>query len=302
MIMELLVPFLTFVSVLMIGGAAIAAYSAKRRIRRRLAQLDSPLAPPPGERSGQAIPNLLGRIGQVFSRRSPSMSLRQQLANAGYYSSRAPGIYMGAKQVLLLVGLAGAAALVLRVGLATHIKVLVIVAAGSILFFVPNVLVAARRARRTREGSHHLPDAIDLLEICVASGMGMDMAWNSVSDEIRKVSRVLADEMALTNLEMNLGVSRGDAMRHMARRTGVDELSSLVSMLVQSERFGTSIGDTLKAFARDMRDQRGLKAQEAAEKMAVKILFPMVLFIFPAVLVVLVGPAAIQLFAELGSR
>ena len=132
--------------------------------------------------------------------------------------------------------------------------------------------------------------------------MGLDTAWNSVSEEVRGVSTALADEMALTSLQLRLGGSRSVAMRNMAERTGVDEVASLVAALVQSERFGTSISDALRTFAGSMRERRSQNAAEAAEKTAVKLLFPMVLFIFPAVFVVTVGPAAVQIYKMISGQ
>jgi tight adherence protein C len=126
--------------------------------------------------------------------------------------------------------------------------------------------------------------------------MGLDMAWNHVCDEIRSVSHVLSDEMALTVLEINLGAPRTVAMRHMAERTGAEELASLVALLVQSDRFGTSVADSLRTFAVGMREQRSQRAEEQAEKTAVKLLFPLVFFIFPVMLIVMVGPAGITLY------
>jgi tight adherence protein C len=133
------------------------------------------------------------------------------------------------------------------------------------------------------------------MEICVSAGMGMDMAWNLVGDEIRPVCADLADEMALVNLEMHLGSPRADAMRNMADRSGADEIASLATVLVQTEKFGTSVGDALRTFAASMRDERTYRVEEKAEKTAVKLLFPMVLCIFPAVLIVVAGPAVITL-------
>jgi tight adherence protein C len=122
-----------------------------------------------------------------------------------------------------------------------------------------------------------------------------------VTDEVRAVSSQLADEMALTNLEMHLGASRADAIRHMATRTGAEDLSSLVAVLVQSERFGTSIGESLRVFATSLRETRSQSAQEDAEKMAVKLIFPMIVFIFPAVVMVMAGPAFMSLYRVLAS-
>jgi tight adherence protein C len=131
--------------------------------------------------------------------------------------------------------------------------------------------------------------------------MGLEMAWNMVSNEIRDVGPTLADEMALVNLEVHLGAPRVEAMRHMADRTDAQEVVSLTTMIVQTERFGTSIADALLTTAATLREERSLKAQEVAERMPVKLLLPMTLFIFPALLVVLVGPAAIRLWHIINS-
>jgi len=143
---------------------------------------------------------------------------------------------------------------------------------------------------------------VDLLEICVSAGMGLDTAWNSVADEIRSVSSVLGDEMALTMLEMQLGAPRTGAMRNMAERTGAQELASLVALLVQSDRFGTSIAEALRTFATSMRHSRSQRAEEAAEKTAVKLLFPLVFCIFPVMLIVTVGPSSITLWKLFNDR
>jgi tight adherence protein C len=171
----------------------------------------------------------------------------------------------------------------------------IIIALVAMFTLLPNIVVLVRRSQRTGEVRRNLPDAIDLLEICVSSGMGLDMAWNAVCDEIRGVSPILADEMALSNLEMHLGAPRADALRNMARRTGVDDLSSLVATLVQSERFGTSISQALRIYADALRAERSQRAEESAEKLAIKLLFPMVLFIFPCMFVVILGPAGIRI-------
>lgn len=300
---EMLVPILVFFSVMMIGAAAVSARATRRKtVQRRLQQLHRQfeVSKPPQDRPSLA--RAVGWIGNTFSLGKPSSSLRQELAKAGYHGGSAGTIFLGAKLCLLAVGVLGAVALLFARDIPLHRKLLIAGVCGIALYFLPNLFVYRRRRKRTLEVRHHLPDVVDLLEICVASGMGIDMAWNSVADEIRHVSTSLADEMALTNLEMHLGAPRAVAMRHMAERTGVDELTSLVALLVQSERFGTSISDTLKVFAQSMREERSQNAQESAEKMAVKLLFPMVLFIFPAVLIVMVGPAAINLFKVMLER
>jgi tight adherence protein C len=225
----------------------------------------------------------------------PSSKLRELLAQAGYHAHNAASVYLGLKMLLFVVGLGLG-----FVGMATFkvpaaTKITGTFACGLLMFFVPNWVVSSRQRRRRQEVRSHLPDALDLLEVCVSAGMGTDMAWNAVAEEIRRVSPILADEMALANLEIHLGAHRAEAMRHMAERTGEQDLESLAAILVQSERLGTSISDALEAFASSMREARKHRAQEAAEAMAVKLLVPMILFIFPAILIVLIGPAGMKI-------
>ncbi len=200
------------------------------------------------------------------------------------------------------IGLALTAFFVLPGEQSTVQKTVWISLGGLIPFFVPNFAVLIRERKRREEIRQHLPDAIDLLEICVSAGIGLDMAWNLVADEIRHVSSVLGSAMDLSNFEMHLGASRTEAMRNMATRTGAEQLTSLAAILVQSERFGTSVADTLREFATWMREERHLTAEERAEKMPVKMLFPMALFIFPAIMVIAIGPAMIHITRTLATQ
>jgi tight adherence protein C len=297
---DILVPVLAFFAVVALGGAVVAARLLRREPLK--ARLDmgggTAVAEPPGGRTRSL--DAISRLGESVSGGKTSKTLKEQLAQAGYHDPAAPTIYMGAKMLLFIVGLVGSLALFVPLALAMHLKVVSILCVTGLLSFVPNLVVARRRSRRRTEVQLHLPDAVDLLEICVSSGMGIDMAWNAVSDEVRRVSPTLGDEMALANLEIHLGAPRADAMRHMAERTGVDDIASLVATLVQSERFGTSIAEALRVFAESMREQRSQRAQEAAEKMAVKLLFPLVLCIFPAMLIVVSGPAFITIYKTIG--
>lgn len=300
---ELLVPILVFASVMLIGAGIILSRSAGRKAaQKRLRELD--------EQFGQAdrpdsagVSTKLGRLAKSLSLGAPSSSnLKEELAKAGFHNASAPAVYMGFKHAMLAAGLVIGVALFFIDGLSLRTKIAIALMLAAGMYFLPNIYTELRRRKRTAEMQMHLPDMVDLLEICVASGMGLDMAWNAVADKIRRVSQILADEMALTNLEMHLGAPRAIAMRHMAERTRVVELSSLVALMIQSDRFGTSVSDTLKTFAESMRDERSQKTQEKAEKMAVKLLFPMVLCIFPAVLIVMVGPAAIRLYEVMSTR
>lgn len=306
----LLVAILTFFAVIALGGAVLAVRAAREQALKTRLHAKSfavaATAAPGGVGAGPAPADKLVRlvegIGGKVASKGPSPDLQQKLANAGFHVPTAARAFMGAKISLLVLGAAGAAALVWPLELSVPVKVMLILSPGALLSFVPNLFVNVRRKRRTQEVRHHLPDALDLLEICVSAGMGIDTAWNAVGDKIRVVSSVLADEMALTNLELHLGAPRAAAMRHMAERTDVGEISSLVGVLVQSERFGTSIADAVRTFAKSMREARSTRAEVSAEKMAVKLLFPMVLFIFPALILVAVGPAGIVLADIISAR
>jgi tight adherence protein C len=291
-----MVSVLTFFSVVAIGGSIVVSRMQKRKIvETRLKDNTGTEEGEPVSHKKSGILQFLQKVGNIVSHGHPSTDLYEQLIRAGYLGTTAPAIYTGIKMLLFVIGLAGTAILVIPVETYFTTKITLIFLGGAIVFFVPNVVVVLQLRKRHEEICRHLPEAIDLLEICVSSGIGLDMAWNIVADEVKHVSPVLANAMALTNFEIHLGVSRAEAMRHMAVRTAVDELSSLAALLTQTDRFGTSIADTLRIFAASMREERSSAIEENAEKLVVKLLFPMVLFIFPAVLITAVGPAVITI-------
>jgi tight adherence protein C len=151
------------------------------------------------------------------------------------------------------------------------------------------------RQHRMRKG---LPDALDLLVICVEAGLGIDQALMRVSEELRVVHPDLSEELQLVNLEMRVGKTRIEALRELARRTGVDDIKALVAMLAQTERFGTSIAQSLRVYSDDLRVRRRQRAEEMAAKTTVKMVPPLVLFIFPALMVVILGPAILILIRQ----
>ncbi|MHC4798117.1 MAG: type II secretion system F family protein [Planctomycetota bacterium] len=295
---EQLIPLLTFLSVVTIGGAILVARAMRRQpLQNRLqAQVMEGQYSQPKLNSEQSwLIRMLDVIGGIVSSGGPSAGLQLELAKAGYHSHGAAVVYLGIKILLVIVGMAGLTIVLIPIpGMTFGIKVFIIFIGTGFFFFIPNLVIRYLREKRRDEVRRYLPDTIDLLEICVSAGMGLDMAWNSVANEARGISPILADEMALTNLEMHLGAPRSVAMRHMAERTGAAEISSLVGVLVQSDRFGTSISDALRTYAASMRETRSQRAEEAAEKMPVKLLFPLALLIFPAVLIVICGPAGIE--------
>jgi len=298
--LQVLIPVLAGLSALALGSAIIVGRLARQapvqaRLREIEAGISTVVLPRPA-----SFKTFLERLGKIVMAPRESTTLKQQLATAGFNSRAAPTLYLGIKVVLFAIGLPLFIAGVLLLRLPGPVQFIVASVGALILFFLPNMVVSSCLSKRSHDIQSHLPDAIDLLEISVSAGMGLDQAWNSVSTEIRNVSPILADEMALANLEMHLGATRAVALRHMAQRTGADDLASLVAILVESERFGTSTSDALRTFASSLREVRSVRAQERAEKMAVKMIFPLVLFIFPPVLIVMAGPAVITLAKALG--
>jgi tight adherence protein C len=278
-----------------LGGAVILVQNARREAAAARIRATTEDAAPQDIEDGPRLIRTVFRLGEAVSKGKSSRNLREELAAAGFHNQSAAAIYMGTKLIMLIAGAITLSVLVIPAEFAFAIKLTMIVGGSALMFFLPNLAVGIRRDKRRAEVKKVLPDAVDMLEICVSSGMGIDAAWTAVGDEIRRVSPTFADEMELTNLEVSLGVPRAVAMRHMADRTGAEDLSSLVALLVQSERFGAGIIEALTTFAKTMRETRGQRAEEAAEKMAVKLLFPMVMFIFPALILIMVGPALIQL-------
>jgi len=293
---EIMIPALTSFSVIAIGASVLV--SRERRTKLLQSRLQDSIwaeTHKVATKKKSTFIQLLEKIGNFVSHGHASTSLWEQLARAGYLGTSAPAIYTGIKMILFVVGSVAAAVFIVPLGIFLATKVTLIFLAGLIPFFIPNLVIWIQLKKRHDEICHFLPDAVDLLEICVSSGIGLDMAWNMVADQIQHVSSVLASAMALTNFEIHLGASRAEAMRHMAERTGVDELTSLAAILIQTDRFGTSLATTLKVFAASMREERSFTAEENAEKMAVKLIIPMVVFIFPAVVIIVTGPAIISI-------
>jgi tight adherence protein C len=290
---EVLVAVLAFVSVLFLGISILFVREQRRKAVRKRLEIASSLAGSTGSESKSL--RFFEQIGNFISHGHASTSLWEQLIRAGYMSQGAPAIYTGIKMLLFTIGLTVSAFLVLP-GSGSGVQKTVLISLGGLVpFFMPNVAVLMRERKRREEIRLFLPDAVDLLEICVTSGIGLDMAWNMVADEIYHVSPVLGNAMDLSNFEMHLGASRTEAMRNMATRTGAEQLASLAAILVQSERFGTSIAAALQEFAVWMRDERHMTAEEKAEKLPMKLLFPMAFFIFPAIMVIAIGPAMIHI-------
>jgi tight adherence protein C len=167
-------------------------------------------------------------------------------------------------------------------------------------YVLPGMLVSRRVKKRQKEMQRALPDALDMLVVSVEAGLGLNAALVRVSEEIDRLSPVLSEQLGLVNLEIRAGTSREEALRNLAERTGLQDISSLVGMLIQTDRFGTSVAQALRVHADTMRTKRRQRAEEAAAKTTIKLVFPLVFCIFPAMFVVILGPALIQIYKALG--
>lgn len=300
--LDLLVPVAVFFAVACAGAMVLVLVRGNKKVLdTRLEQIKTNAqAPIDTEAEPGALAEMLGKIGGLSVLGGPSPKLKQTLARAGYNQRGAAELFFGIKILTLLVGLFGSLVAVIQLDMSLGMGAMIVVAGAFMVSMVPNFILGHKVKKRTEDIRHTLPNAIDLLEVCVTAGMGIDQAWNSSAEEMGEASQNLADEMQLVNLEMLLGAKRSEALKNMADRSGAEDLASLASIISQADKFGTSMADALRTFAETMRETRSVKAEEAAEKMAIKLLLPMVIFIFPVVLIVSAGPAALKMVELLG--
>ncbi len=227
-------------------------------------------------------------------------AVRLRLLQAGYQSQAAVPVYLGLRLALPIAMAFSAVTILSVLGMASLMGLVAVIWFSALGYIAPSVFIGGRIRRRQKEMQKALPDALDLLVVCVEAGLGLNQALVRVSEEIERLSPVLSEQFALVNLEIRAGTPRDDAFRNMGERTGLDDLKSLMAMLIQTDRFGTSIAQALRVQADTLRTKRRQRAEEAAAKTTIKLVFPLVLFIFPAMFVVILGSAIIQIFEALG--
>ena len=226
-------------------------------------------------------------------------STREWLARAGYLRHSAVYDYYLITLILVLVGLLVATVTGMQLHLST-IKIVLMAVGGSVLgALVPRFYVAHRISKRREAIRQAVPNMLDLLVVCVEAGLSFTAGIQKLSDEMRNGCPELAQELKIVTQEILIGKPKSDVLRMLANRTEVEELRSLAVTLIQADRLGTSIGTSLRVLADSMRFKRRQRAEEAANKVSVKLVFPLVLLIFPELLIVLVGPAMINIFRTL---
>ncbi len=228
-------------------------------------------------------------------------ALRRRFVNAGIRTASAPAAFFGVKTALA-VALPMLIFTVLTLAhspLKGNNLLLAVFVAAAIGYYAPNIVLSRLVFLRQREIFENFPDALDLMTVCVEAGLGTEAALNRVAEDLTHKTEVLSDELRLVNLELRAGAPRERALRNLSIRTGVEEVDGFVSMIIQAERFGTSIAQALRVHADMLRTRRRQKAEEAAAKIALKLLFPLIFFIFPSLMLVLMGPAMIQIYRVL---
>lgn len=257
---------------------------AKESMARRVVDSVAPIAVRPAQQDAEQM-----------------SKLRQKLANAGYRDEGAATAFLASKTIVaVLVGIAAAAYVWAKGMPLVNAAGITMIAAG-MGFLAPNLWLSTAVQKRADVIRRGLPDTLDMLVISVESGLGLDAAFQRVGDEMKHVHPALAEELHLVTLESQMGIPRAEALANMSTRTGIDEVRSLTAIVNQAERFGTSIAKALRNQSDALRVKRRQAAEERAQKTTVKLMAPLILFIFPAILVVLAGPAALKMIEALGN-
>ena len=288
-----------FVSLLVTAvGMALSTSGGAATIERRLEEVAGVIPKPLSDENGfdKKLTEALKRLGNAVPKSPSEMGkLQQRLVTAGYRRNEAVGIFLGIR-----VGLALLLFALFSTPILFRPNFITALAACGIGYVVPGMLLARIAKRRQHKIRLGLPDALDLLVVSVEAGLGLDQAIQRVADELAFAHPELADEMRLINLELRAGKGRSEALRNFGERTQVDDVISLVAMLIQTDKFGTSVAQSLRVHSETSRTKRRQRAEEAAAKTGVKMVFPLVFCIFPAIWVVTIGPAAIKFVQVLG--
>lgn len=299
--MATLLPFALF------GLFAVAAWwvmglvsAGNTRAEQRLDEFRDPSLRKSNVARGDAMSRVLERATPALA--SPlqpknaeeQSKLKIRLQNAGFRQEGAASVFLGLKIVGLAVGFAlCGGGMLISSGLTQDTLMYTVFGAG-MMFYLPDVIVFFIKRDRQQKIFLSLPDALDLMVVCVEAGLALDQAMRKVNEEMTKIYPIIAEEFGLCNLQLQMGRARAEVLRELGTRTGVDDVRALVGILIQADKFGSSIAQALRVQSDAMRTRRRQLAEEKAAKTAVKLIFPLVIFIFPGIFVVLVGPAAIM--------
>lgn len=306
-----LLPWAIFFGITFLVWAVVNFYGSRTsRASERLDELRDPTL-----RNRNAQDGKPGGVGAILEKAAPALSkalapktdleasvLKVRLANAGFNSPNAAQIFLALKVALLTGGvLIGAGCGLTTWGLSQHGITSIVIGAG-LGFYVPEIVLWFLRTSRQDRIFLRLPDALDLLVVCVEAGLGLDAGMQRVAEELNESAPDVCTEFDMCNMQLQMGRPRREVLHDLGIRTGVDDMKALSAILIQADKFGSSIAQALRVQSDSMRVKRRQLAEERAQKTAVKMIFPLVLFIFPGIFVVLVGPAAIMMIDGLLSK
>ncbi len=268
--------------------------------REAASDLDAPAVAGSVKSRAMRVISALGNYVKAKHKADP-LQTRLTFLQAGYQNRNAPVLFFGVKGLLgillLLAMFSFGMILRPRIGYFSFMCLSIVIALVG--FYLPNLWLYHKISTRKEKVQEGFPDALDLLVVCVEAGMGLDAAFVRVAEEIRLEHKELGEELRLFNLEMKAGKARRDALRSLALRTGLEDISSLTTLLMQSEKFGTGIAQALRIHSDFMRTKRFQRAEELAAKLPVKLVIPLILFILPALLIVVLGPAVIRIYRNI---
>jgi tight adherence protein C len=310
---EILIALLAFVTVVLFS-LGISSYLNYRKERwdlsKRMRQLNEGFRPPEGTHILTKIKNyvigLVGSLGNLIRPKGEKESahLRDDFIKAGYRRETASIIFSGLK-IFLIFFLLGTF-LLLKFGIFKKMTPVQMISLSVILvalgFYFPNLWLRWKIEKRKEKIIEGFPDALDLMIVCVEAGTSLDAAIHRVGEEMKLSNKVLGEEFKLLSLELKAGKDRREALRHLAERMDLEDVSSFVTLLIQTDKFGTSVAQALRVHSEAMRTKRFQKAEELATKLPVKLLFPLIFFVFPSLFITVLGPAVIQIFRTLLPR
>ncbi|GAB5443781.1 MAG: type II secretion system F family protein [Fuerstiella sp.] len=304
---EVIIPISAFGAIACGVWAVLSIVTARKsRAYERLEELRDPGA---RKRNGAGGEN--GKMNSVIEKAAPALSkalqpkteteqsdLKIRLANAGFSSPNAARNFLALKLVGLILGVLFGAVYGFA-AMASSKSWMAFVIGGGAGFYIPEIMLTLLKMSRQQKIFLQLPDALDLLVVCVEAGLGLDAGMRRVSEELSNAAPEVCAELAQANMQLQMGKPRREVLHDLGVRTGVDDMRALAAILIQADRFGSSIAQALRVQSDSMRTKRRQMAEEKAQGAAVKMIFPLVLFIFPGIFVILVGPAGIQLMDNL---
>ena len=309
MTLETIIPIAIFVAFAAVAWWVLDYFAAdKSRAVERLDELKNPALRRRNQegsaKKSDAVSKVLEKASAAAKPLAPKSEyeankLKAKLASGGFRGDGHVSLYLGLKFVLLVVGFVFSGGTTLFVYGTTKQALMWTGSITGILFFLPDIVLWFIIKSRKDSIFLGLPDALDLLVVCVEAGLGLDHAMRKVSEEMKRSCAVISDEFTLSNFQLQMGMPRAEVLHELGARTAVDDLRALAAILIQADKFGSSVAQALRVQSDSMRVKRRQLAEEKAAKTAVKLIFPLVLFIFPGIFVVLVGPAAITIVRDM---